>query len=91
MLRLPRRSRRAARCQILHSRYLYIVDVVTVPKRLENTVGEAERQNVLRGFLAQKVVDTVNLVLLEHRGIDTVQLARRVQIIAERLSTMMRV
>lgn len=71
--------------QILHSRYLYVVDVVTVPKRLENTVGEAERQNILRGFLAQEVVDTVNLVLLEHRGIDTVQLARRVQIIAERL------
>ena len=44
-------------------------DEVAVPDRLEEPVGEAERENVLRRFLAEKVIDPKNLFL----GEDVVQ------------------
>ena len=50
---------------------LDVVDVVAVPDRLEEPVGEAEGQDVLRRLLAQEVVDPEDLLLLE----DLVQLA----------------
>ena len=42
-----------------------MVDEVPVPDRLEQTVGEAERKDVQRGFLAEEVVDPEDLPLLE--------------------------
>ena len=44
---------------------LHVVDEVPVPDRLEQAVGEAERQDVLRRFLAQEVVDPEDLLLGE--------------------------
>ena len=44
---------------------LDVVDVVAVPDRLEQPVGEAEREHVLDGLLAQVVVDAEDLVLVE--------------------------
>jgi len=44
---------------------LHMVDEVPVPDRLEQAVGEAERQDVLRRFLAQEVVDPEDLLLGE--------------------------
>ena len=44
---------------------LHVVDEVPVPDRLEQAVGEAERQDVLRRFLAQEVVDSEDLLLGE--------------------------
>ena len=44
---------------------LHVVDVVAVPQRLEHAVGEAERQHVLDGLLAQVVVDAEDLRLVE--------------------------
>jgi hypothetical protein len=49
---------------------LDVVDVVAVPDRLEEAVGEAEGEDVLGGFLAQEVVDPEDLALVE----DLVQL-----------------
>ena len=49
---------------------LDVVDEVAVPDRLEQAVGEAERQDVLRRLLAEEVVDAEDLVLAE----DLVQL-----------------
>ena len=43
---------------------LDVVDEVSVPDRLEQAVGEAERQDVLRGLLAEEVVDAEDLPLL---------------------------
>src|SRR5207245_2653760 len=48
---------------------LHVGDEVAVPDRLEEPVGEAERENVLRRFLAEKVIDPKNLFL----GEDVVQ------------------
>ena len=50
---------------------LHMVDEVSIPDRLEQAVGEAERQDVLRRFLAEEVVDAEDLLF----GEDFVQLA----------------
>ena len=44
-------------------RNLHVIDVAPVPDRLENSVGKAEGQNVLDRFLAQVMIDAVNLLL----------------------------
>ena len=64
---------------------LNVVDVVPVPDRLEQPVGEPERQDVLRGLLAEEVVDPEDLLLVEHLVQPAVQLAGRRQVDAERL------
>src|ERR1043166_2943779 len=58
---------------------LHVVDVVPVPHRLEDRVGEAEDQEVLDRLLPQVVIDPVHLglgnlerVLLRGIGIDSV-------------------
>ena len=42
---------------------LHVVDVVAVPQRLEQQVGEAEDEDVLYGALPEVMVDAVELVL----------------------------
>ena len=44
---------------------LHVVDVVPVPDRLEEPVGEAEGEDVLRRLLAEEVVDAEDLLLVE--------------------------
>ena len=64
---------------------LHVVDEVAVPDRLEETVGEAEGQDVLRGLLAQEVVDAEDLRLVEDLVHAGVELLGRLQVGAERL------
>ncbi len=64
---------------------LDVVDEVAVPDRLEQAVGEAERQDVLRRLLAEEVVDAEDLLLAEHLVQARVELARRLEVGAERL------
>ena len=45
---------------------LDVIDEVTVPDRLKQTVGKAESQNILRRFFAQKVINAENLIFTEH-------------------------
>ena len=45
---------------------LHMVDVVAIPDRLEHAVGEAQHQDVLDGFLAEIMIDPVDLVLFEN-------------------------
>ena len=40
-------------------------DVVTVPQGLPNGVGETEREQVLNRFLAQIVIDSIDLILAQ--------------------------
>ena len=63
----------------------HVVDVVPVPERLEQAVGEAQHQQVLHGFFAEVVVDTVNLVFEEVVVDGCVQLARSLRIVAKGL------
>src|SRR4029077_14442924 len=49
----------------LSRRDLNVIDVVAIPDRLQDAVGKTERQNVLNRFLAQVVIDPVNLFLLK--------------------------
>jgi len=44
---------------------LYVGDVLVVPDRLEQAVGEPEGQDVVDRLLAQEVVDPVHLGLAE--------------------------
>ncbi len=46
---------------------LHVVDVLRVPQRLEDAVGEAQHQQVLHRLLAEVVVDAVGLALGERR------------------------
>ena len=64
---------------------LDVVDEVAVPDRLEQPVGEAEREDVLRRLLAQEVVDPEDLRLVEGLVHEVVELDRAVQVGAERL------
>ena len=69
----------------LAHRDLYVVDVLAVPQRLEDAVGEAQDQDVLDGLLAEIVVDPVDLPLAEHPRDQPVQLLGALQVAAERL------
>ncbi len=67
------------------SRDLYVIDVVIVPERLEQAVGETADQNVLHRLLAQVVIDPVNLLLAHDLEQTTIELHRTGQIGAEGL------
>lgn len=64
---------------------LDVVDELSVPDRLEQPVGEPEREDVLRGFLAEEVVDPEDLFLVEPLVNGLVEFARALQVDAERL------
>ena len=63
---------------------LHVVDVVPVPDRLEHRVGETEHQDVLHRFFAEVMIDAVDLLLVEDLVNAVIELARGLQIGAER-------
>ena len=62
-----------------------LFDVLAVPERLEERVGEAEEQHVVHRPLAEVVVDAEDVRLVEGAEQDRVQRARRGEVAAERL------
>ena len=64
---------------------LHVVDEIAVPDRLEQAVGEAEGEDVLRRLLAEKMVDAEDLVLGEHLVQRVVERDRAFEVGAERL------
>ena len=64
---------------------LHMIDEVAVPDRLEQPVGEAECEDVLRRLLAQEVVDAEDLVLRKDLVQLGVQRDRAFQVGSERL------
>ena len=52
---------------------LHVVDVLAVPERLEDAVGEAEDEEVLDRLLAEVVIDAEDLALVERRATIVVQ------------------
>ena len=47
---------------------LDIVDIMIIPKRLEQNIGKAHGHQVLYGFFTQIMVDTVDLPLIKVLG-----------------------
>ncbi len=47
---------------------LHVVDVLLIEQRLEDAVREAQDQDVLDGFLAEIVIDAIDLPLVERGG-----------------------
>src|SRR5438270_685929 len=45
---------------------LDMIDVISVPDRLEQAVGKPQHQNVLHRLLSEIMIDAVDLVLIEH-------------------------
>src|SRR5262249_19853455 len=64
---------------------LDVIDVVAVPDRLEQSIGEPQNENVLDRFLSEVVIDAIELVLVEDIEQVVIELARRREIRAERL------
>ena len=64
---------------------LYVVDVATVPHRLEDRVGETEGNNILHRLLSEIVVDAVDLAFIKDGVQLVVERSGRGEIGAERL------
>jgi len=64
---------------------LNVVDVVRVPDRVEQLIGEAQRQDVLHCLLAQVVVDAKDRILGKDAVDHFVEIAGTVQVVPERL------
>ncbi len=59
--------------------------MIAVPQRLEHLVGEPEVHDVLHRLLPQEMVDPEDLVLADHLEQLAVELARRSEVVSERL------
>ena len=64
---------------------LHVIDVIVVPQRLEQRVGEAENEDVLHRVLAEIMIDAIDLVLAEHVAEKLIERPRGSEIVAERL------
>ena len=62
-----------------------MVDVVTIPKRLEDTVGKTQRHYVLNRFLAEEMVNSEHLALVGDFQDAGIEFFRRYEIVAEGL------
>ena len=64
---------------------LHVVDIVVVPQRLDHHIRKARRHDVLDGFLAEEMVDAVDLAFMRVVQQPCVQCLRRREIVAEGL------
>ena len=64
---------------------LNVVDMLTIPERLENTVRKSHQHDVLNGFFAEEVVHPINLSLGHTLAQLAVERFGGLQIVAERL------
>ena len=74
-----------ADAEVLGERDLHAGDMVAVPDRLEEGIGEAEVEDVHDRLLAEKVVDPEDRRLREDGVRDGIELERRREVAAERL------
>ncbi len=64
---------------------LHVINPIAVPDRFKHPVGEAECHDVLHRVLSEEMVNPEDLVLAQRAQDAGIQLARRVQAVAERL------
>ena len=69
----------------LRHRDLDLGDMAPVPQRLEDSVGEAEHEEVLDGFLPEVVIDAVDLILAKDLGEVAVERTGALVVVPERL------
>src|SRR5262245_13461956 len=62
---------------------LNMVDMVTVPERLEDAIGKAQDQDILDRFFAEEVIDPIDLVFSQHLEDLCVEGLRRRKIVSE--------
>src|ERR1700688_1971498 len=67
----------------LGNRNLHVIDKARGPDWLEDRVGEAEHHQILDGFLAQVMIDSKNLTLVEMPRELAVDLRRTREIVAD--------
>ena len=63
---------------------LDIVDVLVVPQRFENHIGETDRRDVLHHLFTQIMIDTEDLIFIKRLAQLRVQCIRRFEIPPER-------
>jgi hypothetical protein len=68
---------------VFGGRDLHVIDVIPIPHGLEARVGKSEYEHVLDGFFAEIVIDSVDLILLEHLAQLASQRRRARTILAE--------
>ncbi len=64
---------------------LHVIDVRAVPQRLQQDVGEAQRHEILHGFLAEVVIDAENISFEEYRADHIVDGRGALAVFADRL------
>ena len=64
---------------------LHMVDEVAVPQGLDQRVGKTEHQQVLHRLLAEKVIDAVDLLLVEMLVQQAIEHLRRFEVFAKGL------
>src|ERR1700680_1132241 len=67
----------------LRGRDLNVVNVIAIPKRLENSVPKSQRQKILDRIFPQKMIDPIDLRLVEDFENCTVELSGRGKVVAK--------
>jgi hypothetical protein len=62
---------------------LHVIDVTMIPERLEDAIGEAQDHDVLRGFLAEEVINAEGVFFREGIRDDGVELRSGGEVVAE--------
>jgi hypothetical protein len=65
--------------------YLNVIDVVAVPRSVEELVAESQNQDVLNHLLTEVVVDAENLLLLPIGLQSLLEVARALKVLTEGL------
>ena len=63
---------------------LDMINEITIPQRLKYTVGKPKDQKILDGFLAEIVIDTINLRLVKVPMQYVIQMLSACEVSAER-------
>ncbi len=77
-------SRAVTDIHAFRHRDLHVADVAAVPNGFEDGIGKAEEQDVLRGFLAEIMVNAVNLAFVEGGMQDAVEFVGRGEVAPKR-------
>ena len=64
---------------------LHVINMITIPNRLKDAVGKAQRQDTLDRVFSQKMVDPENLIFAQRPQKAGIQITSRLQAVPERL------